>query len=150
MFDNFYIDIEEIRDWVEDHTPVLDADFFFAVLNLILPMVLGVLLAAMSFVYLPSVAGIETVAIKTEELEPDLPMNAYCYIEKRLPGLVEFGEYIAYEKDGVRCVRPVVDSDEELGTFEVANPENGLVTHIEADEYLGVIFFTIPYLGMIV
>ena len=145
-----YDDQYEDDDYVDINEKMTFHELGYVILRNIVALLLGFVFACITLVVL--VPKIPLVSCVTDVNDPDwgadFPEHTLCYITSDIPVIsdsVEFGQYIAYQ-DGADITVAVVMAISDEGDYTVADAQ-GNETEIKSSQCLGVVTFTIPWLG---
>lgn len=117
---------------------------------LLLRMILLLLSAVGIVLFLPSLAGFQSYAVLSGSMEPAIHTGSIVYIDsnKRTP---EAGDVITYRLGKINVTHRVKNIREN-GFYETGGDANELsdAEYVSKEQILGIVCWTIPYLGYLV
>ncbi len=96
--------------------------------------------------------GFTPYAIKTQSMEPEIPVNSLAYVSSIEFDELKTGDIITYvAEDGVTVTHRIVsiDNSERMLRLKGDNNEFPDALSVKESQVLGKVIFTIPFLGHI-
>ncbi len=139
-----------MREKKDNKALKLISNIFFTVFMLI--MVFLIIMTAQSRFTgrEPSLFGNRLYVVDSGSMEPTLPLNSLILVNEKNPDLIEKGDILTYDvSSDARVTHRVIDVGENNDYFITQGDANNVEDSapVERENVIGVVRFTIPYIG---